>query len=283
MSNPVSIDSLANIDNIPRSVTALSASRVGENWEQAAHQHRKAQLLYSVRGILNVEVETGVWIVPPQCAIWVPGGVLHAARGSGETECHCLFIEPDATPDLPKSSCTISVSALLREMLLRAATFPELYPANGSEARLIVALLDELSVAPIQDLHLPMPQEPRLRRLAGMLMADPGAKTSMTDWATRIGMSERSMSRLLLQEIGMSFGRWRRQLHIILALQRMTKGHSVQTVALELGYENASGFVTMFRKSVGKPPAQYLSSRMNTTASNDQSSSVPGIVFPDSS
>ncbi|WP_413770350.1 helix-turn-helix domain-containing protein, partial [Vibrio vulnificus] len=85
------------------------------------------------------------------------------------------------------------------------------------------------------------------------LLADPAAKISVHDWATRIGMSERSMSRLLLQEIGMSFGRWRRQLHVILSLQRMTKGESVQTVALELGYEGPSGFITMFRKTVGKP------------------------------
>jgi AraC-like DNA-binding protein len=74
-------------------------------------------------------------------------------------------------------------------------------------------------------------------------------------------MSERNMSRLLLQEIGLSFGRWRRQLHVILSLQRLTRGDSVQTVALELGYENASGFVTMFRKAVGKPPARYLAER----------------------
>ena len=36
---------------------------------------------------------------------------------------------------------------------------------------------------------------------------------------------------------------------------------SVQTVALDLGYESASGFVTMFRKAVGKPPARYLAER----------------------
>jgi len=35
----------------------------------------------------------------------------------------------------------------------------------------------------------------------------------------------------------------------------------VKAVALELGYENTSGFVTMFRKAVGKPPARYLAQR----------------------
>ncbi|CUI50625.1 helix-turn-helix transcriptional regulator [Achromobacter sp. SIMBA_011] len=266
-----------DVDSVSRPVVALSATSVRKDWENARHQHRKAQLIYSVRGILNCEIEDGVWIVPPQCAIWIPGDLPHAARGAGETECYCLFVEPDATPDLPKDCCTISVSPLLRELLLRAAGFPELYPLGGREDRLIAALLDELVEAPVEDLHLPMPRDTRLRRLAQMMLADPTDKTSKADWAIRIGMSERSMSRLLLHEIGMSFGRWRRQLHVILALQRLTKGESVQTVALELGYENASGFVTMFRKAMGKPPARYLSDRLNGEAL----AGVPGITLPD--
>ncbi|WP_348995372.1 helix-turn-helix transcriptional regulator [Achromobacter sp. HNDS-1] len=266
-----------DVDSVSRPVVALSATSVRKDWENARHRHRKAQLIYSVRGILNCEIEDGVWIVPPQCAIWIPGDLPHAARGAGETECYCLFVEPDATPDLPKDCYTISVSPLLRELLLRAAGFPELYPLGGREDRLIAALLDELVEAPVEDLHLPMPRDARLRRLAQMMLADPTDKTSKADWAIRIGMSERSMSRLLLHEIGMSFGRWRRQLHVILALQRLTKGESVQTVALELGYENASGFVTMFRKAMGKPPARYLSDRLNGEAL----AGVPGITLPD--
>ena len=266
-----------DIDTVSRPVVALSATSVTKNWENARHQHRKAQLIYSARGILNCEIEDGVWIVPPQCAIWIPGELPHSARGAGDTEIYCLFVEPDAAPDLPQSCCTISVSPLLRELLLKVAGIPELYALGGREERLVAVLLDELVAAPVEDLHLPMPRDPRLRHLAEMMLAEPSDKTSKADWATRIGMSERSMSRLLLHEIGMSFGRWRRQLHVILALQRLTRGDSVQTVALELGYENASGFVTMFRKAVGKPPARYLSDRV----SGGELAPVPGIMLPD--
>jgi AraC-like DNA-binding protein len=271
------LTSTMDVDNVSRPVVALSATLVAKDWENATHQHRKAQLIYSVRGILNCEIEEGVWIVPPQCALWIPGDLPHSAWGSGEVECYCLFVEQDAAPDLPTTCCTISVSPLLRELLLKATAVPELYAPGGREERLLAVLLDELVAAPVEDLHLPMPRDPRLRRLAEMILATPADKTSKTAWATRIGMSERSMSRLLLQEIGMSFGRWRRQLHVILALQRLTKGDSVQTVALELGYENASGFVTMFRKAVGKPPARYLSDRTGSAVT----AAAPGIMLPD--
>jgi AraC-like DNA-binding protein len=60
----------------------------------------------------------------------------------------------------------------------------------------------------------------------------------------------------------MSFGRWRRQLHIILALRQLSAGQTVQAVAMDLGYESASSFVTMFRKMVGKPPSRYLLERL---------------------
>lgn len=266
LSSPMDSAVLFDIDSIPRPVVALGASMVSKGWEYEKHQHRKAQLLYSVRGIFNCEVEDGLWIVPPQCAVWIPGNLSHSARGSGNTECYCLFVEPEAAPMLPKCCCTISVGPLLRELLLKASGLPQLYQADGADSRLIATLLDELSVAPVEDLHLPMPKDRRLRRLAEMLLADPTNKSTLSEWANRIGMSERSMSRLLLHEIGMSFGRWRRQLHVIISLQRLTKGESVQTVALELGYENASGFITMFRKAVGKPPARYLFERTEKSA-----------------
>ncbi|MFC6298054.1 helix-turn-helix domain-containing protein [Pseudomonas sp. CCM 7893] len=267
-----------DLDSIPRAVIAMGATSASDTWEHAQHRHRKGQLLYTLRGIIHCEVEEGIWIVPPQCALWIPGGMLHAARGSGEAECYCLLIEPQAAQALPGHCCTLGVSALLHELIARTTQFPLLYEPDGPHARLVATLLDELALSPIEALHLPMPQDARLRCLANSLLADPQDKSTLGEWAVRIGMSERSMTRLLLEEIGLSFGRWRRQLHVILSLQRLAKGESVQTVALDLGYENASGFITMFRKAVGKPPARYLADRTGS-ASNVGQPAVPGIVL----
>ncbi|MBI6615305.1 AraC family transcriptional regulator [Pseudomonas simiae] len=255
-------------DLLPRAVVAVNATSTSESWEHAPHSHRKGQLMYTLRGVIHCQIEAGIWIVPPQCALWIPGGLPHAARGSGEAEVYCLLIDPDAAGALPAQCCTLSVSGLLHELISKAVSFPQLYDEDGAQGRLIRTLLDELAQAPIEDLHLPMPRDPRLRRLADSLLADPGDKTTLGQWAMRIGMSERSMTRLLLEEFGLSFGRWRRQLHVILSLQRLARGDSVQRVALDLGYENASGFITMFRKAVGQPPARYLADRAGAPTAN---------------
>ncbi|MBN2977462.1 AraC family transcriptional regulator [Pseudomonas lactucae] len=257
-------------DLFPRTVVAVGATSTSDAWEHAQHTHRKGQLMYTLRGVIHCEIEAGIWIVPPQCALWIPGGTPHSARGSGTAQVYCLLIEPDAARALAPRCCTLAVSGLLHELLSKVVSFPQLYDETGPQGRLINTLLDELAAAPVEALHLPIPQDARLRRLANSLLANPTDKATLGQWAVRIGMSERSMTRLLLKELGLSFGRWRRQLHVILSLQRLAKGESVQRVALDLGYENASGFITMFRKAVGQPPARYLADRAGVPSATSQ-------------
>ncbi|MBE7158354.1 MAG: helix-turn-helix domain-containing protein, partial [Rhodospirillales bacterium] len=47
-------------------------------------------------------------------------------------------------------------------------------------------------------------------------------------------------------------------LQIILALQWMSAGATVEATASDLGYENVGSFITMFRKAMGSPPGRYI-------------------------
>ncbi|HEY4308759.1 MAG TPA: helix-turn-helix transcriptional regulator [Pirellulales bacterium] len=257
-------DDLVDPDLAPRPVMTVGATIVTgtAGMEVDAHRHRKAQLIYMARGVLKCEVSHGLWIVPPQCALWIPGGTRHSVKGVGILEFYFLFVEPALAPTLPDACCTVSVSPLMRELLLRCARLPTLYPVKGAESRLVTVLLDELAAAPVEKLHLPMPADGGLRRIADGMTADPSDRATVHEWAKRIGVSERTLRRLVLEETGMSFGRWRQQLHIILALQWLSQGASVQSVATDLGYESASSFVVMFRKALGTSPARYMTYRL---------------------
>ena len=43
----------------------------------ALHAHPQGQLTIAASGMLQVHTESGVWMVPPQLAAWVPPGARH--------------------------------------------------------------------------------------------------------------------------------------------------------------------------------------------------------------
>lgn len=252
------------IENAPRAVVAVGGYMVTKGMELPIHAHRKAELILTLRGIVRCEAEQGVWIVPPHCAVWIPGNVPHRVTFAGNVEVYVLFVEPDAAPALPRQCSTLAISPLLERLLLHATQMPTLYDVDGADGRLAEVLLDQLALAPVEKLNFPMPVDARLRKIANAMMADPSDRATIEDWGRRTAVAPRTLTRALTRETGMSFGRWRQQLHILIALQRLDEGASVLTVALELGYADASAFITMFRKALGKPPARYLAERRNT-------------------
>ncbi|WGS50745.1 helix-turn-helix transcriptional regulator [Paraburkholderia sp. D15] len=234
--------------------------------ELGFHRHRKGELVLALHGILTCEVEGGLWVVPPQSALWIPCDVEHKVTATGTIECYIAFVTAEAASTLPPQCCAVTASPLLRELLIRAAGFPLLYPEGGLETHLATLLMDELATAKIGDLHLPMPTDRRLRKIADMLMEDPTAPGTMQTWARKVGLSERTLARLLTQQTGMSFGRWRQQLQVMLAVTWLGSGASVQQVADRLGYESTGSFVTMFRKALGTTPGRYMAQRSGTAA-----------------
>jgi AraC-like DNA-binding protein len=84
---------------------------------------------------------------------------------------------------------------------------------------------------------------------------DPADRSTLAKWANRVALSESSPARLVVKETGLTFGRWRRQLHLIVAMRERASGASVQRVSADLGYESVTAFITMFKKALGKPPA----------------------------
>jgi AraC-like DNA-binding protein len=112
----------------------------------------------------------------------------------------------------------------------------------------------------VQHLHLPLSPEPRLKRIASGLAEDPSDRSTLAEWANRVALSESSLARLVVKETGLTFGRWRQQLHLIVAIRELASGASVQQVSADLSYESVTAFITMFKNALGNPPAKYLNS-----------------------
>ncbi len=222
------------------------------------HTHSRDQLVYASAGVMTVTTVHGAWVVPPQRAVWVPAGVEHQIRMIGAVAMRTVYLRPGALPDAPRQCRVVTVSPLLRELILRAVEIEQPYREGGPEERLIAVLLDEIRATPETPLHLPVPQDERLRRITDALQTDPADSRPLAAWASEAAASARTLARLFQRETGMSFARWRQQLRLVRALEALAQGRSVTETALDLGYESPSAFIAMFRRAFGKTPARYF-------------------------
>jgi AraC-like DNA-binding protein len=171
---------------------------------------------------------------------------------------YCVYIEENKS-SLPAHCCTLTLTPLLRELIFRVAQLPRDYFEDSRESRLTQVLSDELSVTPVGNRHISLPDNIRLRHLAENLIKNPADRRNIAYWARQVGMSERTLTRFMQREIGLTFGQWRSQLNILMAVEQLLSGSSVQNVALDLGYDSVSAFISMFKKVLGKSPGRYLS------------------------
>jgi AraC-like DNA-binding protein len=222
------------------------------------HAHDWHQLIYGSFGVMTVSTTRGAWVIPPHRAVWVPAGTEHWIELSGSVLMQSLYVAAGLSALLPAECCAVNVSPLLRELMLHIAA-PET-PGRGPAVRrrLLAVLLDQLEALPTIPLQLPLPRDPRARRVAEWLREHSDAPGLLKQVARRSGASVRTVERLFLAETGMTFGKWRQQLRLLNALRELAKGRPVTAVALEVGYDSPSAFIAMFRAALGTTPTRYF-------------------------
>src|SRR5579864_4867060 len=95
------------------------------------HFHDRDQLVYASRGVMTVRTGDGTWVVPTHRAVWIPAAVPHTITMSGTVAMRTLYLRPKLARALPRCCCVVSVSPLLKELILHACSFPGLMKAIG--------------------------------------------------------------------------------------------------------------------------------------------------------
>jgi AraC-like DNA-binding protein/mannose-6-phosphate isomerase-like protein (cupin superfamily) len=244
-------------DEAPRAIIALS-DEYAANFVDPRHRHRRAQLLYACAGVMSVVTDDGSFIVPPQRAVWIPGGAEHEVSCRGPVSLRTLYIEPSAAALLPDRCRVLEVAPFLRALILEAMTLPRLYDEAGRDGRVMGLVLEEIRTQQIAPLHAPMPADPRLGRVCRALLADPSHPGDLDQWAELAGMGRRTFTRLFRDQTAMSFAAWRQHVRLLEALSQLAVGHSVTTVAYDVGYDSPSAFTAMFRRTFGVSPSRYF-------------------------
>ena len=241
---------------VPRALVAMPKD-FASGFEILPHTHYRAQLIYATAGTMRVSTDEGMWIVPPQRALWMPGGVRHWITMLGAVTMRTLYLWPDAAAFMPGTCHVVPVSSLLRELIVRATELPVHYDESGPAGHVMALILDELRGLQSLPLQLPMPRDARLRSLCQALLEAPGDQRPLAAWAKSVNTSGRTLARRFHSETGLSFGAWRQQARVLEAMGRLGGGAPVTQVALDLGYESVSAFSAMFRRAAGASPSHY--------------------------
>jgi AraC-like DNA-binding protein len=169
-----------------------------------------------------------------------------------------LYLKPRLAKELPRDCCVINVSTLLRELILHACTMRTLKKSVKWQMHLVAVILHQLKAVQTIPLQLPHLSDPRLVRIAEILMNDPRDSRTFAQLCKGTGAGKRSVERLFQQEIGMTFGKWRQQLRLMQGMRLLAEGAKVTHAALESGYGTPSAFTSMFRKALGITPSSYF-------------------------
>lgn len=234
----------------------------GEESGEVAHP--RGHLVYAARGVLSLRSAYGNSIVPANRVAWTPAGFTHSHRAHGDTDMRIVFLAPSIARLLPDRPAVFLASGLAREVLL-ALTGPRNYRTDeagysrGARSRLLRVLVEELREPNEQPLHLPEPQDDRLRAVARLLRESPDDNSTLDELGRAVGASSRTLSRLFREELGMTFYEWRTQLRIHHALVLLAEGHDTTHTAHACGWANPSGFIAAFTHLVGTTPGRYRS------------------------
>jgi len=226
------------------------------------HSHQEGQLVMPITGSMLCEIDNDIWMVPLGSAIWIPPHTPHRNRPVSAASFCFMFVDAKHL-SLPDKSCTLCINPLIREMILHLSNLDSSdgEPLAESQNQMLFSVLFNMLISmPTEQLNFSLTQDIKLRQVAHILLDNPGDRRKVKDWADFLAMSERTFSRLVLKQTSMTFGAWRRQLHIVISLRLLTEGVSVQTVSEKLGYDSVSAFITMFKKALKKSPKRYIKS-----------------------
>lgn len=229
-------------------------SALGEH-DSGRHRHDRGQLLFTRQGCVRIDTPGRLCLLPPTQAAWIPAGLEHRARMRETVDYRSLYFTAALCEGLPTQVTIFSVNPLLRELVERIALAPFTTAWDqGAAAHLLALCLSELQQAQRQPMFLPLPSDRRLARLVEQLDRLPPA---LSELAGQVGASEKTISRLLRRDTGLSYQQWRQQWRLLRAVEQLALQRPLGEIAEELGFATDSAFIAFFRGLTGLTPGAW--------------------------
>jgi hypothetical protein len=111
------------------------------------HSHSRGQLVLTLRGSVTCELKNGLWLVPPDSALWIPGGTLHRSIVSADGAIRFLYMKPDVAR-LPSFACSLFMTPLARELIVHMTRVASDYRSDSADGHIAAVLIEQLESMP---------------------------------------------------------------------------------------------------------------------------------------
>jgi hypothetical protein len=214
------------------------AARMQAHTTYPKHSHSWGEFVYSFSGVMEISLKDHHFLAPPQYGVWLPPEVEH--RGLNRNEAyHCsLYVSQDLCSALPAATSALAITPLVRAMLEHLRLEDDTDGGSVEQQRFLQALVDQLTMAPRVGTYLPWSTDPLLQPI----------------------LTERTLIRRSLRDLGMPFSEWKQRLRVIKAMPMLENGEMIDAIARKLGYSTASAFIAMYKRMTGVTPDDYRNS-----------------------
>ncbi|MCC7176976.1 MAG: helix-turn-helix transcriptional regulator [Acidobacteria bacterium] len=192
--------------------------------------------------------------------MWLTAWTRFRLHSEAPVDADALLLDPTRARAVTRASAVLDDDAVLAAIVRHAAA-TSLRARVPGDRRLFAVLLDRIGAARSLPLFVRTPSEGRLASVVDLGAHVPeGRAPSITDLASSLVKSRKTVERAFAREMSLTPGRWRQQVRLTRAVTLLSDGRRVGDVARDVGYRTPSAFVAAFRKAMGTTPRRFARS-----------------------
>lgn len=228
------------------------------------HEHSKSQLIYTEGGVVHIKTDKKTYFLPARHYMWIPAGVRHSIYSSNMSVKGRNFYFPI---NFSKTQANIEEGIypvddlLLQIMMYTSSWYGDVIKSDRKRYPIFetfMILLEE-NVGKKIPLALPRAQDERLRKIQLHLGENLIEPIVLKDLAKHYGFTERTLQRLFMKDLGMTFIQYFTILRMLKAIEfLLNEKIPVNEIASRVGYSSTSTFSNTFFKIIGKRPSEYF-------------------------
>ncbi|WP_434279211.1 AraC family transcriptional regulator [Acinetobacter sp. CE-15] len=244
---------------IQRRISAMP-KEFPKGFYNAPHQHERVQLVYGITGIMELYANGQIWILSPKTALLIPENTEHSMLAITNISLRTLYIKPEILNSVEDGYIKlIKVDNFLKELIERSTLIPVDYVENSIDGKIMDIIMHELKFAEEIFYSIPSPTVINLIKVESMIMQDNLLLKKKVDyWSKLFCMSTKTLNRLILKDLGVTFNTWRQYLSVKISLIQMSDNKSLTNIAYGLGYQSPSNFCRMFKNITGQNPSLFI-------------------------